>query len=81
MLSACKVAFEAIGCYGDTTVSPRPLPELIMNDRSIIDWKNWDSFLEGLACRCAEKTLEKGYDTFGLQSYGKLMLSKIEGKT
>ena len=37
-----------------------------------IDWKHFESYLRGLACRCAQKAEEKEYSTFGLQYYGKV---------
>jgi hypothetical protein len=37
-----------------------------------IDWWNYDVFLPMFACECAKKTVEKGYNTFGLEYYGTL---------
>ncbi|XP_031569120.1 uncharacterized protein LOC116303679 [Actinia tenebrosa] len=68
--SSCRVAFEPVGCFRDDGRKPKPLPEQLLNDREKIDWNNWDSFMEDLVCRCAKKTLDEGYDTFGIQYYG-----------
>ncbi|CAB4023145.1 Hypothetical predicted protein [Paramuricea clavata] len=57
----------------------RPLNEYILTDRDSthpvssgrsIDWNNFDTYLPDLACRCAMKTVEKGWNTFGVQYYG-----------
>ncbi|KXJ24916.1 coadhesin [Exaiptasia diaphana] len=69
---------EKIGCFVDT-LKPRPLPELLINDRDpthpaysgrMIDWYNFDHYLKDFVCRCADKTKARGYEYFGLQFYG-----------
>ena len=76
----CTAKFSRVGCYRDSLIDPRPLPELLMTDRDVtshaysgkkIDWKNWNEYLPDLVCRCAKKTRDKGYNVFGLQFYGK----------
>lgn len=66
----CKVKYNKVGCFKDKKKS-RTLPELILNERSSIDWDMWDTWLPGFICRCAEKTKEKKYFYFGAQYYGK----------
>ncbi|KAL9985033.1 hypothetical protein ACROYT_G007389 [Oculina patagonica] len=75
----CSVKFARVGCYRDSLINPRPIPELLMTDRDPtshaysgkpVDWKNWNEYLPDLVCRCAKKTRDKGYNVFGLQFYG-----------
>ncbi|KAK3728149.1 hypothetical protein QZH41_019468 [Actinostola sp. cb2023] len=75
--SNCGIHYKAIGCYKDD--SRRPLPEQILNERDttsivyggrLINWHDWDNYIEGFACRCAELAQKKGYSVFGLQFYG-----------
>lgn len=79
-LTDCPVKFARVGCYRDSLINPRPIPELLMTDRDPtshaysgkpVDWKNWNEYLHDLVCRCAKKTRDKGYNVFGLQFYGK----------
>lgn len=74
------MTYQKLGGYSDDQIVPRPLPKLILTDRDPtspvfsnrkIDWRNWDSYVSDLACRCAEKAVENGYNFFGLQFYGK----------
>lgn len=77
----CNVQYDKLGCFKDLKVAPRPLPDLILTDRDTtspvysgvsIDWGNWDTYLTGLVCRCAQKAAEaKIYQYFGIQSHGK----------
>ena len=74
--------FERLGCYKDKhvrQVENRPLNQYILTDRDprhrvssgrSIDWGNYDLYLPEFACRCAMKSLENGWDTFGVQYYG-----------
>ncbi|KAJ7383586.1 hypothetical protein OS493_026771 [Desmophyllum pertusum] len=75
----CSIKFTRVGCYRDSLINPRPIPELIMTDRDPtsdvysgkkVEWKNWNEYLPDLVCRCAKKTRDKGYNVFGLQFYG-----------
>lgn len=80
----CPVKFERLGCYRDKRANNnnvnRPLNEYLLTDRQhgisassgrSIDWYHFDTYLPEFACRCAQKTVEKGYNTFGVQYYGK----------
>ena len=73
----CPVKFERMGCYKDST---RPLSDYILTDRDIyhpkfsgisIDWLNYDTHLPDFSCRCAQKAVEEGFNTFGIQYYGR----------
>lgn len=73
----CGINFKAIGCYKDHFT--RPLPEEILNERDVtskvyggqkIRWHDWDNYMAGFACRCAEAAKAKGYSVFALQFYG-----------
>ncbi|XP_028513060.1 uncharacterized protein LOC114574501 [Exaiptasia diaphana] len=75
----CNVYTERLGCYKDSVLPSRPLPELVFTDRDstspaytggFIDLKNWNLYMEDLRCRCAEESRAKGYKVFGLQFYG-----------
>ena len=64
---AVAIEYSRIGCYRDTLVKPRPLPELIENFRGgRVDWNN----LNNTIAACAEAAKKKGYLYFGLQFYG-----------
>lgn len=77
--ATCQRAWTKIGCFHDS-LSPRPLPEMLLNDRDRyskyhqpgyrLNWHKWHQSLHSLACRCAQKALTKGYRVFGLQFYG-----------
>ena len=82
--TTCSLPYEKVGCFHDLHKSQRPLPSLLMTDRDesdetfsgkSIDWKNWDVYVSGLACRCAKKAHEKGMTFFGLQFYGEFVCS------
>ena len=40
-----------------------------------IEWYNWNMYYPGFACRCAQKAKELGYDIFGLQFYGNVLIT------
>jgi len=76
--ATCSRKWVKVGCFHDSQ-DPRPLTELLLNDRDIsstandghmLDWYKWRESQHSLACRCAEKAREKGYKIFGLQFYG-----------
>lgn len=76
--SNCEVPYKARGCYGDN--SSRVFKVQVVNERDPsskvyggrrIDWRNWNSYIEGFACRCAKLVKAKGWTVFGLQFYGK----------
>jgi len=75
--SDCGIKYNAVGCYKDD--GERPLPYEILNERDrtskvfggrMINWHDWDNYIEGFACRCAALAKKKGYRVFGLQFYG-----------
>ncbi|EDO46080.1 predicted protein [Nematostella vectensis] len=76
---SCVVKFSKVGCFHDNFVEPRPFPVMLLTDRDPespkysgvdIDWSNWNTYIQGLACRCSIKTREEGYESFSLQNYG-----------
>lgn len=60
-LSARPRTIVPVGCYRDSYVQPRPLPELI----ATIDGKDVNKTIMA----CAEKAREKGFKFFGIQYY------------
>lgn len=75
--STCEVPYKARGCYRDNPA--RMLKEQVLNERDTkskvyggrkIDWKDWNNYIQGFACRCAKIVKAKGYKVFGLQFYG-----------
>ena len=71
------MTYEEVGCYEDNQVSPRPLPELLADLRSIVDWHALDKVID----KCAQLASDKGYTYFGLQSLGQCMSGKDAEKT
>lgn len=76
--SNCEVPYRGRGCYGDSP--SRVFKEQVVNERDPtskvyrgrrIDWRDWNSYIEGFACRCAKLVKAKGWTVFGLQFYGK----------
>jgi len=72
---SCKL--EALGCFNDNY--QRAMPEQLLNERDrtskvfggiTIDWKNYEKYILGFACRCAKIAASKGYTVIGLQFYG-----------
>ena len=79
VLECGRVMFERIGCYKDKQLKPRPLPDLVFTDRDTtsrvysgqtINWKQWDTYMPKLVCRCAEESVKKMKIVFGIQFYG-----------
>ena len=75
--NTCEVPYKARGCYRDNPA--RMLKEQVLNERDTkskvyggrkIDWKDWNNYIQGFACRCAKIVKAKGYKVFGLQFYG-----------
>lgn len=74
------VTFENAGCHKDGQKNPRPLSDMIFTDR---DAKSpvysgvkylalsWNQYMQGLLCRCATKSMAKGFKAIGIQHYGK----------
>ena len=76
--SSCEVAYKAKGCFQDSP--DRVLKEQVLNERDktskvyggrVINWRDWNNYMQGFACRCAKIVKAKGYKVFGLQFYGK----------
>ena len=76
--SSCEVAYKAKGCFQDSP--DRVLKEQVLNERDktskvyggrMINWRDWNNYMQGFACRCAKIVKAKGYKVFGLQFYGK----------
>lgn len=70
--------FEAVGCFKDNHVKPRPLPIHVANLRPSIDWLNPNKTIE----ECAKRTLNHPYlklKYFGIQFYGECY-SGVEGE-
>jgi len=79
-VQCCDLDYYAVGCYQDD-INDRTMTELLLTDRDSsspvysgqnINWANWNQYIRDLVCRCAGKTRDKGYRTFGIQFYGKL---------
>lgn len=63
--SASSWTIVPVGCYRDSYVKPRPLPELIAKFRDTIDRKDVNKTIRA----CAEKARERGFKFFGIQFY------------
>lgn len=68
-------------------MDPRPMEKYILNARDAshssyvgynIDWHNFDTYLQKFVCHCAEETDKLGWNTFGIQYYGKLAIKKCQ---
>ncbi|XP_031550039.1 uncharacterized protein LOC116287487 isoform X2 [Actinia tenebrosa] len=78
----CDIPIESLGCYSDRHIKgARPFPNYVLTDRVdstrgdifthvLLDWRNWDTYMPQLACRCAKKAKSLGHTTFGVQYYG-----------
>ncbi|XP_065055679.1 uncharacterized protein LOC135684172 isoform X2 [Rhopilema esculentum] len=75
----CNIRYEPLGCFADKVSGLRPLPELLITERSYsspkwngyyIDWGTWNNYSPLMICRCATKARELGRKTFGIQFYG-----------
>jgi hypothetical protein len=58
--------FDAVGCFRDRGKEPRPLPTLLADLRSDIDWYNINKTID----KCSRLAEEKGFQYFGIQFYG-----------
>ena len=67
-----QIAYDVVGCYKDNQVDPRPLPELLADLTSEIDWYHKDKVIR----KCANLASDKGYTHFGLQSFGQCRSGK-----
>jgi len=75
----CHTYYEPVGCFKDSQVAPRPLPNYIMTERDftldnwngrLVDWKNWNTYSPELICRCASVAREMEHDLFAVQFWG-----------
>ncbi|XP_078375577.1 coadhesin-like isoform X1 [Oculina patagonica] len=77
----CKRTWKKVGCFNDLKVGQRALADQMVNIRdknskvypkeyAHFNWGQLTDSFHSLACLCAEKAREKGYDAFGLQFYG-----------
>ncbi|XP_065068403.1 coadhesin-like [Rhopilema esculentum] len=75
----CSTKYLKAGCFRDEHDGDSPLQDLILTrrdwaddrfDGTLIDWKNYDTSLHLLYCKCAELAKRMGYTYFGLQFYG-----------
>ncbi|PFX13743.1 coadhesin-like isoform X2 [Stylophora pistillata] len=75
----CQRTWKKVGCYKDREGGKRALPNQMVNIRDKksnvfvppkLDWNKYPASIHNLACLCAEKARENGYDAFGLQFYG-----------
>ncbi|XP_078379791.1 uncharacterized protein LOC144662767 isoform X2 [Oculina patagonica] len=83
---SCAASYLRLGCFNDKHARGlRPMPDMLFTDRDSssskfsgihVDWKNWDTYMKGVVCRCAEKAKAEGYMFFGLQYYGECWASK-----
>lgn len=64
------VEYVKVGCYRDSLRRRRPLPVLIENYRSGINWSFPEHFINSEVLRCSEAVSKRGYIIFGLQFYG-----------
>ena len=70
--------FEAVGCFEDKHIKPRPLPILLINLRPFIDWSNLNKTIK----ECARRTFNHPFlklKYFGVQFYGECY-SGVEGE-
>ena len=72
-----QVKYETLGCFKDSQVDPRPLPELLADLTSEVDWYDPNKVIK----KCAKLASDKGYTAFGLQSYGQCWSGKKAAKT
>lgn len=75
----CNTNYVKVGCFKENKKNPA-LPQELFQDMKPeepnysgqkVDWSDYDSYIKGLACRCAEKSQAKGYTYFGLQDYAR----------
>lgn len=72
-----QIKYETLGCFKDSQVDPRPLPELLADLTSEVDWYDPNKVIK----KCAKLASDKGYTAFGLQLYGQCRSGKNAAKT
>ncbi|XP_022793452.1 uncharacterized protein LOC111332399, partial [Stylophora pistillata] len=74
----CPLERQRIGCFEDDGYQ-RAFPELLLTARDNrsavyfgenINWKDWENFIDGFTCACAQKAKQKHYKYFGIEYYG-----------
>lgn len=80
----CNITYTKVGCFKDDRKKKRPLPDILFTDRDPsmkkkwsgfrIDWENWDEYIVGVVCRCANAANAKKYSYFSIQYYGDYFL-------
>jgi len=75
----CETYYEPVGCFHDSQVAPRPMPNYSLNERDftisnwnkiLIDWKNWNTYSPKMICRCAAEAKRLNHDLFSIQFWG-----------
>lgn len=69
--------YVSLGCFADSSKRPRPLPILIANKRSQIDWYNLKKTIQA----CAEEARQRRLEYFSVQFFGECWSGKNAGKT
>ncbi|XP_022786860.1 uncharacterized protein LOC111327040 [Stylophora pistillata] len=72
-----QIAYETLGCFKDSQVDPRPLPELLADLTNEVDWYDPNKVIK----KCAKLATDKGYTVFALQLYGQCRSGKHAAKT
>ncbi|KAK2556766.1 A disintegrin and metalloproteinase with thrombospondin motifs 6 [Acropora cervicornis] len=60
-----EMSYVPVGCFHDSRVGSRPLPELISSYRHNIEWGN----INAIVRYCAHDTWKRQYPVFGVQFY------------
>lgn len=77
--TSCNTYYEPVGCFHDSMIEPRPLPDYLQNERDfsisnwngiLIDWKNWNTYSPEMICRCADFAKKRGHSMFAIQFWG-----------
>jgi len=69
--------YVSIGCFADSRKKPRPLPVLIANKRSNIDWYNMKKTVQA----CAEEAKKRRLEYFSVQFFGECWSGANAGET
>ena len=77
------VPYKDIGCFADTSQAQvqKPLPELLFDDSSNLDYENFDQYIEEVICLCANAAFQKQYTHFAIQSLSKCYSGPNVAKT
>ena len=80
----CNIRTERLGCFNSMKHKQQVMPDYILNGREkkttnfyrSIEWHHYDLYLYDFLCAAANKVHSKGFDTFGIQFWGKLNTSQ-----